>query len=141
MKHTLSLVVAALAVTLLQSSQPALSKDKVQKLSCTKGTPTKADAELTYVESQSIYTLNVTFIATRPSSKSIDPLQRACLAEAVKTDSSKDILVTPWFRAKVTDKPNDDEMLSPYGSLTNLIYEAKTKTSKLHKLELKKKSG
>ena len=141
MKHmnNSKLVAVAVAsfVTLLSAS--GFAKDSTA-LTCGKISGTRTEAEFKSVPSQGIYTLNVSFIVKRPAVKDIDRALRECLAMAVKQDGSKDILVTPWFRKSEKDNPNDDAMLSPYGSLTNLIYEASTKLIKIHKLELKKKS-
>ena len=133
------LIAAAIVVLVGLSSASGFAKDS-SRLTCGKISGTRTEAEFKSVPSQGIYTLNVSFIVKRPAVKDIDHALRECLAMAVKQDGSKDILVTPWLRKSEKDNPNDDAMLSPYGSLTNLIYEASTKSIKIHKLELKKKS-
>jgi hypothetical protein len=133
------LIAAAIAAVACLSSPSSFAKDS-SALTCGKITGTRTEAEFKSVPGQGIYTLNVSFIVKRPAVKDIDHALRECLAMAVKQDGSKDILVTPWFRRSEKDKPNDDTMLNPYGSLTNLIYEASTKSIKIHKLELKRKS-
>ena len=130
-------VLFALAVTVTSTGVSAAGSSVL--LNCTSSRAKKAEAELKYVADQKIYTLNVAFIGRRPTKEMIDPLLRECLAEAMKRDSSKDILVTPWFRPRPQDNPNDDELLSPYGFLTNLVHEASTKKAILHKAELKRK--
>ena len=133
------LIAAAIVAFVSLSSASGFAKDSTT-LTCGKISGTRTEAEFKSVPSQGIYTLNVSFIVKRPAVKDIDHALRECLAMAVKQDGSKDILVTPWFRRSEKDNPNDDAMLSPYGSLANLIYEASTKSIKIHKLELKKKS-
>lgn len=133
------LLAAVLVAVASFLSASGFAKDSTA-LTCGKISGTRTEAEFKSVPSQGIYMLNVSFIVKRPAVKDIDHALRECLALAVKQDGSKDILVTPWFRKSEKDNPNDDAMLNPYGSLTNLIYEASTKSIKIHKLELKKKS-
>ena len=133
------LIAATIFAVASLSSPSGFAKDS-SALTCGKISGTRTEAEFKSVPSQGIYTLNVSFIMKRPTVKDIDHALRECLAMAIKQDGSKDIFVTPWFRRSEKDNPNDDAMLNPYGSLTNLVYEASTKSIKIHKLELKRKS-
>jgi hypothetical protein len=54
----------------------------------------------------------------------MDRILRECIAAAVKIDSKKDILATPWFRANVKDNPLKDKMLSPYGAMSVIVFDA-----------------
>ena len=72
----------------------------------------------------SIYTVSVTFFGQEPSKSEMDRVLRECVAAAAKIDSKKDILATPWLRANVKDSPLKDKMLSPYGAMSAIVFEA-----------------
>jgi len=72
----------------------------------------------------SIYTVSVTFFGQEPSKSEMDRILRECIATAVKIDSKKDILATPWFRANLKDNPLKDKMLSPYGLMSAIVFES-----------------
>ena len=125
---------------LLAAAQPSFAKPSASRLACASATGIKTEAEVESVPSQGIYTVNVTFIAKRPSDKEVDRVLRDCISVAVKRDGTKDILGSPWFRNRATDKPNDDDLLHPYGGLRYLSYEAASKSIGIRELKLKKKS-
>jgi hypothetical protein len=60
---------------------------------------------------------------------------RECLAQAVKEDGTRDILVNSFYRLREGNNPDDDELLTPYGFLTSLVYRASSKSIGLHKAE------
>jgi len=72
----------------------------------------------------SIYTVSVTFFGQEPSKSEMDRILRECIATAVKIDSKKDILATPWFRANLKYNPLKDKMLSPYGVMSAIVFES-----------------
>jgi hypothetical protein len=72
----------------------------------------------------SIYTVSVTFFGQEPSKSEMDRILRECIAAAAKIDSKKDILATPWLRANVNDNPVKDRMLSPYGLMSAIVFQA-----------------
>jgi hypothetical protein len=127
----------SILVFLAYASSMSLAKTPATRLACTKSQGANALAELQPIDG--IYTLNVTFIGKKPPSTVIDHMLRECLSVATKQqDGTKDILVTPWLRQHASDNENDDSMLHPYGTLTNLIYEASSKSTKLHKIQVRK---
>jgi len=91
------------------------------------------------VPGQGIFTLNVSYIARAPSNRQVDLDLRDCMASAIRRDGSKDILANAWLRKRAGADPNDDDMLNPYGILTNLIYESRTKTMQVKKMTLQRK--
>jgi hypothetical protein len=74
----------------------------------------------------------------QPPAVAVDKVLRDCLAAAVRKDSTSDIVVTPWYRANRGASANDDEALSPYGALANLVYEAASKTTRVKTVTLVK---
>jgi hypothetical protein len=84
------------------------------------GTAARAEMAL----AGSIYTVSVTFFGQEPSKSEMDRILRECIAAAAKIDSKKDILATPWLRANVNDNPVKDRMLSPYGLMSAIVFQA-----------------
>jgi hypothetical protein len=119
MKRYLLLVLA----TLIFCSMQVSAKPVVKTLDCGKqGVGTAAKAEMALAGS--IYTVSVTFFGQEPSKSEMDRVLRECVAAAAKIDSKKDILATPWLRANVKDNPLKDKMLSPYGAMSAIAFEA-----------------
>ena len=112
----------ALAILILCSTQVS-AKPVVKTLDCGKqivGTAARAEMAL----AGSIYTVSVTFFGQEPSKSEMDRILRECIAAAAKIDSKKDILATPWLRANVNDNPVKDRMLSPYGLMSAIVFQA-----------------
>jgi len=68
--------------------------------------------------------LSVTFFGQEPSKSEMDRILRECIAAAATIDSRKDILAAPWLRANVNDNPVKDRMLSPYGLMSAIVFQA-----------------
>ena len=109
------------------------------KISCGTQPGVMSEAEMKAIPSQGINAVDLTFVAIKPSATVVDKLLRECAAVAVRRDGSKDILISAWYRKRATDKPNDDEILHPYGGLKFLSYEAASKTIAVRDLTLKRK--
>jgi uncharacterized lipoprotein YddW (UPF0748 family) len=109
------------------------------KLNCGRIQGYTVEAERQYLSAESgggdIYNINVTFINKRPTDRVADKSLRDCLKEAIKLDDHKDILMNAWYRPVRGSNPNDDEMINPYGFLTNLIYSHSTKSISIHKAQ------
>ena len=119
MKRYLLLVLASVILCSMQVS----AKPVVKALDCGKqNAGTGASAEMALAGS--IYTVSVTFFGQEPSKSEMDRILRDCIAAAVKIDSKKDILATPWFRANLKDNPRKDKMLSPYGLMSAIVFES-----------------
>lgn len=127
-----------LLASLLVISQPSLAKARATSLTCASAAGIKTEVEL--LPNLDIYVVNVNFIGKHPSNKEVDRVLRDCLSVAVKRDGTKDILGSPWFRKRVGDDPNDDELLHTYGHFRYLSYEAASKNIGIRELKLKKKS-
>ncbi len=118
---------------------PVSAKPSPSPLSCASAAGVKTLAEVEFIPSQDVYSVNVTFIGKRPPSKEIDRVLRDCVLAASKRDGSKDMLGSPWFRKRASDNPNEDELLHPYGGLNYLSYEASSRSIGIRELKLKKK--
>jgi hypothetical protein len=125
---------------LLGAAQLSFAGPGATPLTCAAAPGIKTESKIQFVPSQGIYTVDVTFIGKRPSDKEIDRILRDCVAVAAKRDGTKDILGSPWFRKRVGDNPNNDDLLHPYEGLRYLSYEAASKNIGVRELKLKKKS-
>lgn len=88
---------------------------------------------------QNIYNVQLTYVGKKPLSPEIDKALRNCLSVAARIDGTKDILATAWLRKNQADKPNDDDMLNPYGGMHYLSYRASDKSIAVRELRLKRK--
>lgn len=122
-------------IILFVCSQAAMA----ERITCASANGIKTEAEFKPVAKQGVNTLDVTFIGKRPTNKEADRVLRDCLAVAIKRDSSKDILASPWFRKRAKDNPADDILMHLYGGLRYLSYEISTKDIGVRELKLKKK--
>ena len=133
------------AVFLGFSSMPAFAKLPTVKLKCGKLPDYQIESEREYLSREAggggngLYNVFITFISKKPSNKQIDKILRQCIEEAIKMDSSKDILANAFYRKKQGDNPYEDDNINVYGPLENLLYAASTKSVSVHKLELKHK--
>lgn len=131
-------IAAAAALTV---SVSAFAAPPTIPLDCGKVASIKSEAERQYLDKASgggdIYNVNLTYIGQKPSNKQVDSALRNCLAVAVKMDGSKDILATAWYRSKAGNRPNDDDMLNPYGGMKYISYTASKKSIAVHELKLK----
>ena len=91
------------------------------------------------VSDDNIYTVQLTYVAAKPSNQEIEKALRSCLAVAAKADGTKDILATAWIRKRSSDKPNDDDMLNPFGGMKYISYKAADKSIAVRELKLQKK--
>lgn len=121
------------------ATQPSFAQRGATRLTCASASGIKTEAQVEYIPSQSIYTVDVTFIVKRPPDKEVDRVLRDCVSVAVKRDGTKDILGSPWLRKRASDNPNNDDLLHPYGALRFLSYEATSKTIGVRDLKLTKK--
>lgn len=131
-------VIACLSfAVLLGANQALFASPGTTRLKCASVPGIKTEAEVEFVSSQRSYLVSVTFIAKVPSSKDVDRVLRNCVAAAVKRDGTKEILGTPWFRKHVSDNPDDDGLLQPYGDLKYLVYDAASKKIVIRELKPK----
>lgn len=114
----------------------ATAKAPSTPLQCGSAGSTKPIAEIQLVPDQNIYNVQLTYIAKKPPSQDIDKALRHCLAVAAKSDGTKDILATAWLRKRAGDKPNDDDMLNPYGGMKYISYKASDKSIAVIELKL-----
>ena len=109
--------------TLIICSMQVAAKPVAKTLDCGKqNLKTAGTAEMAL--SGTIYTVSVTFFGQEPSKSEMDRILRECIAAAIKIDSKKDILATPWLRSNPKDNPTEDKMLSPYGLMSAIVFES-----------------
>ena len=127
-------------VPFLISSMACFAAPAVARFSIPGACPgIRTDAEL--LNGSGEYVLMVTFYSSIPTNAQIDEVDRSYLAKTTKRINDRDIMVTPWFRARGSNDPNDDQELHPYGGLVKrasgfvahqvLIYRASS-----HKIEI-----
>jgi hypothetical protein len=117
----------------------AAAKAPSHPLQCGSAGSIKPLAEIQLVPDQNIFNVQLTYVAKKPPSQDIDKALRDCLAVAAKKDGTKDILATAWLRKRAGDKPNDDDMLNPYGGMKYISYKASDKSISVRELKLQKK--
>ncbi|SOD39881.1 hypothetical protein [Nitrosovibrio sp. Nv4] len=136
MKSLLGILAIVFATT-------AFAKAPTMKLNCAKIPGYKTEVERQYLNKASgggdIYNVQVTFITKRPDDKLTDKALRECIAKSLTLDGKKDILATAWFRPMAGTNSDDDEQISPYGSLKYISYTASTKSVEVHSMQLRKK--
>ena len=88
---------------------------------------------------QATNVLNVAFVEKQPPAEEIDRILRACVGAAAQVDPTHDILGTAWFRRSARDNPLDDEIISNYGALSYLSYQASTKTIAVREMNFNSK--
>jgi hypothetical protein len=129
---------ALLALLLALLAHHSSAKEPNLPISCGSVVGIKSLAEIQRQPESKIYNLQLTFITKKPPAPEIDKALRACLAVASKADGKWDILATAWLRRKPTDNANDDEILSPYGGMKYIIYEAASKSVLVKDVKLQK---
>lgn len=129
----------ALLAVVLAASQSAIARLSATPLKCASAAGIPTEAEITYIPSQKIYTMNVSFIGKRPPNKEVERVVRDCVAAAVKRDGTKDILGTPWLRKRAGANPDDDDNMDVWGGLRYLSYRASDKSIAVREMVLKKK--
>ena len=117
----------------------SIAKAPSTPLQCGSAGNIKPTAEMQLVSDDNIYTVQLTYVTAKPSNQEIEKALRSCLAVAAKADGTKDILATAWLRKRPSDKPNDDEMLNPFGGMKYISYKASDKSIAVRELKLQKK--
>jgi hypothetical protein len=121
-----------LVVTALHA--PSNAAEPPITLYCARDVPGFPDAEIR-LNVHGSHVVNVIFMGVRPSRAQADRALRDCLNTAIKLDGSRDILTSLWHRDRERGSSSGDELLQPYGPLTNLVYKASSKTVVLQKLK------
>ena len=117
----------------------ATAKAPTTPLQCRSAGGQTLTAEIQLIPDQNIYNVQLTYVAKKPSNQDIDKALRNCLAVAAKDDSTKDILATAWLRKRAGNKPNDDDMLNPYGGMKYISYKASDKSIAVREFKLQNK--
>lgn len=106
---------------------------------CADSNGIKPEIDLVMGKRQATSVLNVSFVETQPPAEEIDRILRACIGAAARVDPTHDILGTAWFRRRARDNPLDDEIISNYGALRYLSYQASTNTIDVREMNFNSK--
>ena len=117
----------------------SVAREPSSPLQCGSGGSIQATAERQLLSDQNIYNVQLTYFGKKPPSQEIDKTLRNCLSVAAKIDGTKDILATAWIRKHAADKPDDDDMINPYGGMKYISYKASDKSIEVRELQLKRK--
>ena len=99
----------------------------------------RPQVDLVMGKEQATNVLNIAFVGEQPPAEEIDRILRACIGAAVQVDPTRDILGTAWSRKSAQDNPLDDEIISNYGPLNYLSYQASTKNIEVRKMNFNSK--